>query len=214
MSSVVSTSTSNASDELPPFPVRRFTVEEYFELGRMDFFGDDDKVELLQGYIVPKMVKYPPHERVLYRLVQFLQTIVPPGWFIRLQGVLQTADSAPEPDISLTRGTADDYPESHPRGKDVALVIEVADSSIKRDRRKIEVYGNEGVPVYWIVNIREQCFEIYEQPRAGIDGKLAYTSRRVVAGNEAIALLVDGRVIANVQPSQFLLADFSPTEPT
>lgn len=214
MSSVVSTSTSNPNDELPPFPVRRFTIEEYFELGRMDFFGDDDKVELLQGYIVPKMVKYPLHEKVLYRLFQFLQTIVPPGWFLRLQGVLQTEDSAPEPDISITRGTADDYPDSHPRGKDVALVIEVADSSIKRDRRKIEVYGNEGVPVYWIVNIREQIFEIYEEPRPGITGKLEYISRRVVAGNETIPLIVDGQVIANLQPTQFLLAVATPTDPT
>jgi Uma2 family endonuclease len=47
----------------------------------------------------------------------------------------------------------------------VALVVEVADSSLDYDRTtKVRTYARAGIPVYWIVNIRDKRIEVYESP--------------------------------------------------
>ena len=216
MSSVTSSSNSQLTEGLPPFPVRRFTVEEYFELARIGFFGEDENFELLQGYIVPKMVKYPLHENALALLIRLLQPMIPAGWFVRSQGVVQTADSAPEPDISITRGFGGEYPDRHPTGDDVALVVEIADSSIKRDRNKVEVYGAAGVAAYCIVNLRERVFEMFANPETNPTGQLAYSLNQVATEQDVIDVIVEGKTIGTINVAQFFevsFRGFSPTEP-
>lgn len=48
--------------EPPPFPVRRFTVGEYHRMGELGLLSEADRVELLEGWIVPKMIHNPPAE--------------------------------------------------------------------------------------------------------------------------------------------------------
>ena len=47
---------------------------------------------------------------------------------------LPAQDSQPEPDRCVVRGTIDDYDERHPGPDDIALLVEVADSSLADDR--------------------------------------------------------------------------------
>jgi hypothetical protein len=47
---------------LPPFPVRRFTVDEYHQMIRVGIITEDDDVELLEGWTVPKMGRNLPHD--------------------------------------------------------------------------------------------------------------------------------------------------------
>lgn len=217
MSSATFLGTPQTAEGLPPFPVRRFTVAEYFELARIGFFGEDENFELLQGYIVPKMVKYPLHENALAVLLRLLQPMIPYGWFVRSQGVVQTSDSAPEPDVSITRGLGGEYPDRHPTGRDVALIVEIADSSIKRDRNKAAVYGAAGVPVYWIANLRERTFEMFERPQENNAGEIAYSLHRVATEAETLDVVVDGQTVGTINLAQFFNSSFrgfSPTDPT
>ena len=49
--------------------------------------------------------------------------------------------------------------------RDMALVIDVADSSLQRDRvHKGRIYAAGGVPVYWIVNLIDRQVEVYTDP--------------------------------------------------
>ena len=48
---------------LPPLPVRRFTVDEYHQMIQAGVLGEDDDVELLEGWIVPKMARNPRSRR-------------------------------------------------------------------------------------------------------------------------------------------------------
>jgi hypothetical protein len=50
---------------LPPLPVRRFTVDEYHRMIQAGVLGEDDDVELLEGWIVPKMGRNPPHDALM-----------------------------------------------------------------------------------------------------------------------------------------------------
>ena len=53
---------------VPPLPVRRFTVDEYHQMIETGVLGEDDDVELLEGWIVPKMGKKPSSRRRRSRL--------------------------------------------------------------------------------------------------------------------------------------------------
>ena len=44
---------------IPPLPIRRFTVDEYHQMLQAGILGEDEDVELLEGWIVPKMPRNP-----------------------------------------------------------------------------------------------------------------------------------------------------------
>ena len=83
-------------------------------------------------------------------------------------------DSKPEPDRCVVRGTVRDYEERTPEPADIALVVEIADSSLAEDRKlAAEVYGPAGIPVYWIVNLVDRQVEVYTDPGPGGYGSTA-----------------------------------------
>ena len=86
--------------------------------------------------------------------------------------------SEPEPDIAVVRGRIEDYRDAHPTSP--VLVVEVADSSLARDRgRKGSLYARAGVPDYWIVNLTDGVLEIYRDPRRTAAGRWRYAAVRV-----------------------------------
>ena len=91
---------------------------------------------------------------------------------------LPNQTSKPEPDRCVVRGTIRDYEGHHPGPGDIALLVEVADSSLADDRElAIEVYGPAGIPVYWIVNLVHRQVEVYADP-----GPEGYRSTRGLHG--------------------------------
>jgi Uma2 family endonuclease len=186
-----------ADSILPPFPVHRFTVDQYFELARLGLLGEEDNCELLEGWIVPKMVKNPLHDNTVDILLSLLNAILPPGWFLRVQNVMQTAMSAPEPDFAVVRGQRGSFPKRHPQGSDVGLVIEVADSSLQIDRRKAETYAAAGVPTYWIINLPERSIEIFSTPQLKA-GVIAYATPRVMRAQDDLELILDGHSFGKI----------------
>ena len=77
---------------------------------------------------------------------------------------MTTEDSEPEPDIAVIRGSIRDFVEHHPSAQETGLVVEVADSSVARDRFKCRIYGRARFPEYWIFNLGEQRLEVYRDP--------------------------------------------------
>ena len=154
----------------PPVPVRRFTVDEYRRLGASGILAEDDAVELLEGWIVPKMVHNPPHDNAVELTDEVLRAHLPPGFSLRVQSAIDTNDSEPEPDLAIVRGLARTRLGRHPRPDEVVLVVEVADTSLDRDRgAKARIYARAGIPVYWIVNVVDRQLEVYEAPVATIE---------------------------------------------
>jgi hypothetical protein len=89
---------------MPLFPIRPFTVAEYHRMIQAGIFTEDDPVELLEGWITPKMPRNPPHDGTLDRAEDALAGCLPAGWRVRRQKALTLADSEPEPDIVVCRG--------------------------------------------------------------------------------------------------------------
>ena len=169
------------------FPARRFSVAEYEQIGRAGILTEDDSVELLEGLIVEKTTKYPPHDSTIDILAELLWRLLPRGWFPRAQNVFVTSDSEPEPDLVVTRGRPQNYMKRHPVADDVALIIEVAESSILRDRRKRKIYARAGVAQYWIFDLNSGHIEMYAEPNAAAS---EYQRMEVVTMATAVSFLL------------------------
>jgi len=74
----------------------------------------------------------------------------------------------PEPDIAVVRGDDDLSENRHPGPGDIAIIIEVAESSLLRDRgEKREIYARAGIPAYWIINLVDRQLESHSRPTGG-----------------------------------------------
>jgi hypothetical protein len=154
----------------PPPPVTsadllKLSVEQYHRMVETGVLTTDDRVELLEGLLVSKPMKKPPHV-ISARLVRdALEAIVPAGWYVAAQDPITLDDSEPEPDLSVVQGNVRTFATRHPGPADVALVVEVADTSLARDRDwKKRIYARNGVAAYWIVNLVDRVLEVYADP--------------------------------------------------
>src|SRR5437764_10636552 len=145
--------------------IPRCSVARYQRMIEAGILTPDDKVELLENYVVLKMPRNPPHDSTIQRMLESLFPRRPAGWSLRVQSAVELSDSQPEPDFAVVRGSAADYETRHPAPADVALLIEVADSSLLRDQRdKTRIYARAGIICYWIINIPDRRVEVYTQP--------------------------------------------------
>ena len=92
-------------------------------------------------------------------------------------------DSEAQPDIVLLAWRDDFYRHALPGASDVALLIEVADSSLRYDRRvKGLLYAEAGVQDYWIVDLAGDAVEVYRTPgTAGFDRTERLTRGAILA---------------------------------
>jgi Uma2 family endonuclease len=186
-----------------PFVPRRFTVDEYHRMAEVGVLTDEDRVELLEGVITPKMVHNPPHDGTIMQLLELLRSILPPGWTIRVQSAATTSDSEPEPDLAVVRGTGRDYMRRHPGPADIGLVIEVADSSLVRDRKKARLYARAGVPIYWIVNLVDGQIEIHSNP-TGPSAAPEYRHAAAHCRGDQVPVVIDGIDLGAVRVNDVL----------
>jgi Uma2 family endonuclease len=176
----------------------RITVDEYNRMLAAGVFGKK-RVFLWKGRIIDKMPKFPAHNYGMAALNLALARLLPAGWFHTLeQPVVLGDDSMPEPDFLVVRGVPRDYVNRQKRPEDVALAIEVADSSVAEDRGEALVeYARDGIPTYWIVNIPEHQVEVYTEPTGPADAP-GYRHRRDYKVGESIPIVLDGHEVGQI----------------
>jgi Uma2 family endonuclease len=188
----------------PPFPVRRFTVDDYHRLIQAGILGENDRVELLEGWIVPKMTHNPPHDGTIHIISKRLRKWLPPNWDIRIQSAVTTSDSEPEPDIAVVRDNEREYLIRHPGPGDIGLLIEVAESSLDKDRdEKARLYARAEIATYWVVNLVDSQVEVFSAP-TGPEAHPAYRNRTVFKDQQLLPLVLDGVEVAQI-PANTLL---------
>ncbi|MBI4601156.1 MAG: Uma2 family endonuclease [Planctomycetes bacterium] len=119
---------------------------------------------------------------------------------------ITTAESEPEPDLAVVRGPASRYARSHPGPEDVAFLVEVADTTLVRDRGfKGRIYARARVPIYWIVNLVDRQIEVYTGP-SGPAEEPGFSSRRDYSLGEAVPVVLEGREIGRIAVKDLLVA--------
>ncbi len=191
------------AEEAPPPHLYRFSVQQYERMVGLGILTPDDRGELLEGWIVQKMTQYPPHAVTVDFIQDALRTLLPQGWRIRDQKPIRLTDSVPEPDLTIVRGPLQRYLEQHPQPRDIALVIEVADTSLAEDRkRKGRLYARARLPIYWIVNLVGGHVEVYTRPKGGKSP--GYRDRRDYTANQAVPLVIEGTEVGQLPVSQMI----------
>jgi len=182
----------------------RLSVNQYHEMIRAGILTEDDQVELLEGWLVYKMPKNPAH-RIATRLTQqALEAIIPPGWYVDTQEPITLSDSEPEPDVMVVRGETRQYLDRHPGPQDLALVVEIADTTLERDRgAKKRLYARAAIPVYWIVNLVDGQCEVYTDPSGPVE-EPDYRQRQDYGPSEAVPVPIEGNEIGRLAVRELL----------
>jgi len=183
---------------------RRFSVGEYHRLIEIGMLTENDKLELLEGYLVHKMSRNPPHDAVLQLIDEVLAAILPAGWRTRIQSAVTLSNSEPEPDVAVVRGDARTYTKRHPQAADIGLVIEVSESTLDGDRLdKGRIYSRAGILCYWIVNLVDRRLEVYTNP-VGSTEDATYASSAIYGPRESAPLILDGTQVATIAITDIL----------
>ena len=169
-----------------PLTHRRFTVDEYHRMAEAGILSEDERVELLDGWIVPMSPIGSPHAGCVNRLTRLLTGLLRDSAVVSVQNPVVLNDLwEPEPDIAVLHFRADGYSQAHPRPPDVRLIIEVADSSTEKDRRiKLPAYAEARIPEVWLVNLPADRIETFRDPRES-----GYFTARLVSRGETLSTL-------------------------
>lgn len=180
------------------------TVEQYRAMARAGILEEGAPIELLEGLLVSKMTKYPPHRVATQLLLDALRAALPQGWHVAVQEPVTLADSEPEPDLAVVRGGYRDYLEHHPGPADLALVVEVADATLTRDQvGKRRIYARAGIVVYWVVNLVDGQIEVSSDPSGPVE-RPSYRRQVTYLPGDELPVLVEGAEIGRLRVADLL----------
>lgn len=185
----------------------RMSAAQYFRAVEADVFPDKERVFLRNGQLYKKMSKKLPHSVAAGCVLAAVNSVIPPGWAIWPENPILTNEfSAPLPDYCVIRGHPMDYYRrgSNPAAGDIALVIEIAESSLRADRNAALIdYARAGLPVYWIVNLIDWQVEVYTRPET-VGGTSRYASREDFRPGGDVPVTIDGVEVARVPAASIL----------
>lgn len=187
---------------VPELPRKRFTRSDVERLLQTDIF-EGQRYELIDGDLIDKMGQNPPHALSIQRLTAVLATLFAGCVRVQLPVELGGDDgerNLPEPDVTVLSQAKPDYGRRHPRGDELLLVVEVADTTAAFDLgRKAELYARANVPEYWVLDLNRQMLVVHRQT----DGEQYRSIQMYAAGDEA-GLEVPGKGAQPIQVSDIL----------
>jgi Uma2 family endonuclease len=144
----------------------RWTLAEFERLVDLGVLGKSDRVELIDGELVPMAAKGIKHEFVRHVLLNWIIGRLPKGLSLGSEpGWRPGGDTYAEPDLFIFPDTFD-APTVPPT--EVLLLVEVARSSLKFDREvKARLYASLGVREYWVVDVRRLVTHMHRDPGEG-----------------------------------------------
>lgn len=153
---------------LPPHspPLMRISCDRYHEMIASGGLREDDRIELIEGYLVTKMSIGSLHSGMVNRLNRLLGRLFGDSAIVTIQNPVTIHEySEPEPDVVVAKFREDFYADRHPYPEDILLVIEVADTSLAFDREaKIPLYASCGIPESWLVDLIHHEIHVFRRP--------------------------------------------------
>ena len=182
----------------------KLTVDEFRQIIDTGVF-EDRRVQLLDGELF-EVTKNPPHDFTVSVVADRLRTILPARrWVVREEKTIEPWPFWwPEPDITVARGPHRRYEHRHPGPRDIALLVEVCDTSQYEDRvKKPPAYARIEVPQYWVIDINRRAVEVFTHPlRLGRPPR--YLERSEYTEGDAITVTIEGRKYRPIRVAEIL----------
>lgn len=171
--------TVSLAEDIPTLPIARISVDDYHRMIEAGAFADWP-VELLDGWLVPKMNHGSPHALAVQALTELLvPQFIGTDLVVRCQLPITLEQSEPEPDLAVvTRGITG----RHPGLDEVIVAIEVANTPSRFDfTTKALIYARAGIPTYLVVDV--------------VTERVVHHTRPSAEGYELVAVLHEGEVV-------------------
>jgi Uma2 family endonuclease len=166
--------------------IRKITVSEYHKMAAFGIIQPDEKIELINGKIIYKMSPVNlRHSSTVRRLLRLLNKQFNDEVTLDIQNPIVIKNhSEPEPDLVILKFSDDDYSMNKPTSDDVLIIIEVSDTTLKRDKTtKLELYASANILEYWVINLMDNCVEVFQNPK----GKF-YQKHLILTDNDILNL--------------------------
>jgi Uma2 family endonuclease len=173
------------STAAPAIKLKYWTVQEYHRMAELGILAVSERTELIAGQITIMVAKGTPHVLTLRILTNEIEALLSnQPVFISTQDPIYIDNSSePEPDLAIVRGTAFDYVDQHPQPKDICLIVEVADSTLKYDCEvKDKIYAKANITDYWVIDIPHRQVHIFRDPTP-----TGYTSHLILTEPQTVS---------------------------
>jgi Uma2 family endonuclease len=179
------------------------SVQQFLDMMQMGIISEDDRVELIEGVIVARMPGNPPHASAQNLFLYWLMGVLDSArWIVSPEQPIVLAHSVPVPDLCVLRGHLRTFSSRHPQPDDVALVIEIADTTLHSDRTvKRALYAGAGIAQLWIVNLIDRQIEVYSDPDRAAR---AYRHETIYPADGMLTLTLDGAAVASCPAADLL----------
>ena len=193
--------------ELPEGVPYLLSAKDYFRMVDADIIPSERRIGLWKGRLYEKMAKKLRHSGAQNLLLRAWIPALPVGWCFWGESPILVDDfTAPLPDMSLVQGTPNLYTRrgSVPKLIEIGLVIEVADTSLRKNlTESLQTYARAGLPCYWVINLVARRVEVYTSPET-VGTVARYATSEVFEPGKAVPLVLDGREVARIPVSDLL----------
>lgn len=141
--------------------------------------------ELIEGVLVGTAAQYDPHVKMVALLLRHFARVLPDDLLVATPSIFLSENTMLEPDLAIY---PIDMKSTDVRGCDLALVIEVSDTTLRSDLgKKAKLYAAHGVEHYWVIDLNAEILHRFGEP--GAEG---YGAKLESGFGEEIAVPVDG----------------------
>ncbi len=161
---------------------KRWTHEEYHAADEAGMFRNE-QVELIDGEIYVMSPMSQRHASGILRVQYALLGVAPQGYIVRTQLPILGDTSEPEPDVGLAIGEVDDLDLAIPSTLELAVEVSLTSLDFDRTEKRI-VYARQSIPEYWILNLVDDCLEVYREPVGD-----NYRRRTIVNADQSVSSL-------------------------
>jgi Uma2 family endonuclease len=171
----------------PPPPRRRFTredVQEMLDAG----LSLIQRCELIDGDLIEKRGQSPAHAATIHLVAARFWDLFGAGG-VRVQAPIEVTVGEqqwtwPEPDVAVLADASLEYDQRHPRGDELLVLVEVADTTVRHDAiKKRDIYARAGVPEYWVLAIGQRRLIVHRHVARG-----SYGQTLLLSEAEAVSL--------------------------
>lgn len=143
-------------------PLNRAAIMAMMDADALPF---DGRIEMIEGVLIEMSPSKHRHARAHTQMILGIGRNVPDRFELVTEPALYLTDELMlNPDLALLpKGVLC----QNAKGSDVALLVEIADSTLTRDlTEKARYYGQSGVCEYWVVDLPNRKLHIYREPKA------------------------------------------------
>ncbi|NEO41492.1 MAG: Uma2 family endonuclease [Moorea sp. SIOASIH] len=170
-----------------PLTLRLWTVEEYHRMAKVGILQPDERVELIAGQIIRQMSPQgTPHATAIRLTRRLLDNRLGEQGLVQTKLPIQLSNySEPEPDLAVVMPDELRYLDHHPTPSEIYLIIEVADTTLKRDcELKANHYAEAKIADYWVIDLTNRQLHVFLKPT-----DKGYQSQVILAEEQIISPL-------------------------